>query len=135
MLFPYIILSLYHSFPFLVYTLYMNEWKNEWKNYHLSIWRLVSEKLSSFKVVERTPNYIQTMWTCKMGSSSIRRVKSSDDYKKLWCHNSSAICHIWFGLQSRNAFSCTPSSMPTLVGIKGNFVWTFFTQKLNPVGG
>ena len=37
MLFLYIIISLYHSFPFLewwlpsIYTLYMNEWKNEWK--------------------------------------------------------------------------------------------------------
>ena len=94
---------------------------------------LVSEKLSSSKVLKRTPNYIQTRWTCLNNYSSIRRVKSGENYKKLWYHNS--ICHIWFRLQSRNAFSCTPFSVPTLARIKGNFVWTFFTLKLNLAGG
>ena len=27
-----------------IYTLYMNEWKYEWKNYHLSIWTIYAWK-------------------------------------------------------------------------------------------
>ena len=52
-----IVISLCHSFfvsffPILrmtipsIYTLYMNEWKYEWKNYHLSIWTDFSPKIS-----------------------------------------------------------------------------------------
>ena len=49
MLFPYIILSLYYSFPFLewwlpsIYTLYMNEWKYEWKKLLFINLKMVSE--------------------------------------------------------------------------------------------
>ena len=63
MLFPYIIISLYHSFSFLewwlpfIYTLYMNEWKNERMNERMKEWM---KKLSFINLKKWVFTQIQT---------------------------------------------------------------------------
>ena len=70
-----VVISLYHSFPFLewwlpsIYTLYMNEWNNEWKNYHLSIWRVdINNKIRILK----NKNTIKTKKTLNL---KIKKIK------------------------------------------------------------
>ena len=87
---------------------------------------LVSEKLSSSKVLNRTPNYIQTMFD-------------------LWnlvifTRICGIIIHWLFvifgsGFNQGMHFPAPRPQCQLFVRIKGNFVWTFFTLKLNPAGG